>query len=179
MEVITVAAQILGIAGMALTVGSMQCRSNRNFFLCQEIAGGLFALSFIMLGAWSGALMNFFGIVRPELLRRKTLGKSVWTLTGLLFLLALCAAIVIFVFHEKWYLILLVAVAQTAGTYAMWTQKGKNMRLCQLYVVSPLWLTYNFLLPVPSIGGVLNELISMGSSILALFRYRKNGFIES
>lgn len=176
MNIITVTAQILGIAAMVLSVLSIQCRSNRNFFLCQEFAGVLFVISFCMFGAWSGAMMNFFGIIRPELLRHEKTAKSAITLYGLLLLLAICALTTIFVFHEKYYLILIVAAAQTAGTYAMWTQNGKSIRLSQLFAVSPLWLLYNFLLPIPSIGGILNETINIISSILALYRYRKTGF---
>ena len=72
MNIVVFIAQALGIAAMILTVLSMQCRSNRNFFICQEIAGAVFLISFCMLGAWSGAVMNLFGIIRPELLRNRT-----------------------------------------------------------------------------------------------------------
>ena len=178
MNIVVFIAQALGIAAMILTVLSMQCRSNRNFFICQEIAGAVFLISFCMLGAWSGAVMNLFGIIRPELLRNEKIAKSKLTLSGLLLLVVLCGLAVFWVFKEKWYLVLIVSVAQIAGTYFMWTQNGRNIRFCQLFAVSPLWLAYNFLLPVPSIGGVLNELINIISTILALIRYRKIGFTE-
>ena len=100
----------------------------------------VFAISFFMLGGWSGALMNIFGIIRPEILRREKIAASKLTLYGLMLLLIISALAVIFFFDEKWYLILLVAIAQAAGTYFMWTQNGKNIRLCQLCIVSPLWL---------------------------------------
>lgn len=177
-DIIMVIAQVLGITAMILTIVSMQCRSNRNFFICQELAGIFFLVSFCMLGAWSGALMNFFGIIRPELLRHEKIAKSKFTLSALILLLIGCALAGILIFNEKWYLILTVFAAQLGGTYFMWTQSGKNIRLCQLFIVSPLWLIYNFLLSVPSIGGVLNEAINIISSIVALYRYRKIGFTE-
>ena len=179
MNFITVTAQILGISAMLLTVFSMQCRSNRNFFICQELAGAFFTISFAMLGAWSGAVMNLFGIIRPELLRRGKIAKLKLTLIGLLALLIICSFSVLIIFDEKWYLCLIVGIAQTAGTYFMWTQNGRNIRLCQLFAVSPLWLMYNLLLAVPSIGGILTELINIISGIAALVRYRKIGFTES
>ena len=178
MNISTVTAQILGISGMIMTVISMQCRSNRKFFICQEVSGTLFAASFFMFGAWGGTLMNFFGIIRPELLRRKEIAKSKWILAILILLLAGCSAAMVKLSDEKWYLLFIVAVAQLAGTIAMWTQNGKNIRLVQLFAVSPLWIVYNMLLPVPSIGGLLTETINITSVILALYRCRKVGFTD-
>ena len=176
MDYFTILAQILGISGMIMIIFSMQCRSNANFFICQALGGLFFSISFFMLGGWSGALMNIFGIIRPEILRREKIAASGLTLYGLMLLLIISALVVIFFFDEKWYLILLVAIAQAAGTYFMWTQNGKNIRLCQLCIVSPLWLIYNIMLPIPSIGGILTETINILSVLTALFRYRKIGF---
>lgn len=177
MSVILIA-QIIGISAMTITVLSMQCRSNRNFFICQELAGVLFMVSFAMLGAWGGAVMNLFGVIRPELLRRENIAKSKITLIGLLVFLILCSLAVVIIFNEKFYLCLLVLIAQSAGTFFMWTRNGRNIRLCQLFIVSPLWLMYNSLIPVPSIGGILTELINIVSVALALIRFRKIGFVE-
>lgn len=178
MNIITLIAQIIGIAAMILTVLSLQCRSNRNFFLCQEIAGILFGVSFFMLGAWGGALMNLYGIIRPEVLRREKIARSKWVLAGLLLLLFLCSFVIFLISEEKWYLLLLVTAAQAAGTVCMWIRSGKAIRLCQLFVVSPFWMTYNILIPVPSVGGILTESINIISILIALIRYRKIGFTE-
>ena len=91
----------------------------------------------------------------------------------------MCSSDLLLIFSdEKWYLVLAVFIAQAGGTCFMATQNGKLIRLGQLFVVSPLWLTYNFLLPVPSLGGVICELINIVSTLVALFRYRKIGFTE-
>ena len=122
--------------------------------------------------------MNLFGIIRPELLRREKIASAKSTLVLLLIMLLIFSLITTAIFAEKWYLSMIVAVAQTAGTYFMWTQNGKNIRLCQLFIVSPLWLTYNFLLPIPNIGGIMTEIINIISVLTALFRYRKTGFTK-
>lgn len=176
---IIIIAQIIGIAAMMMNVFSLQCRSNQNFFRCQTAGGVLFTISFIMLGAWSGAMMNVYGILRPELLRREKIAASKWVLPALLALLICFSVALLFFPDEKWYLVLTVFTAQTAGTCFMWSQNGKLIRLGQLFLVSPLWLTYNFLLPVPSIGGVIAEMINILSVLIALFRYRKIGFTKN
>ena len=178
MEILAVAAQTIGIAAMVITVLSFQCRSNRNYFLCQEFSGAFFTVSFLIMGAWSGALMNLFGIVRPELLRREKFAKSGYTLLFLIAFLIACTLTVALISNEKWYLILMTSTAQLAGTLGMWTRNGKTIRLCQLFVVSPLWLIYDAAIPIPSIGGILTEIINIISVFLALYRYRKIGFTE-
>lgn len=178
MNSITVIAQILGISAMITTVVSMQCRSNKGFFALQEISGGLFCISFIMLGAWAGALMNVFGTIRPELLRREKFAKTPLALIILLLLLAAFTAATAYLSPEKWYLLLITTVAQLCGTCFMWTRNGKYIRLNQLCITSPLWIAYNLLLPMPSIGGILTDVINMISVSLALYRYRKAGFTE-
>lgn len=170
--------QIFGIAGMLMTIFSMQCRSNQNFFRCQTAGGVLFTLSFILFGAWTGALMNVFSVIRPELLRREKIAASKWTLPGLLTLLLIISLILVFVFEEKILMVSIIFIAQTAGTCTMATQNGKIIRLGQLYVVSPLWLTYNLLMPVPTIGGIITETFNIISVLTALFRYRKIGFTQ-
>ena len=52
------------------------------------------------------------------------------------------------------------------------------IRWAQLLVVSPFWLAYDALIPTPNIGGILTEIINIGSVCIALFRYRKIGFTE-
>ena len=178
MDIFTMIAQSIGIAAMILTILSMQFRSNKNFFLCQEAGGLLFATSFFMIGAWGGAVMNVFGMIRPELLRHEKIAKSKYALLFLILLLAVCTLVVFLVSDEKWYFILMVAVAQLAGTVSMWFRDGKKIRLCQLFIISPLWLAYDALIPTPSIGGIFTEIINICSVCLALYRYRKIGFTE-
>ena len=178
MDIQIIAGQVLGIIAMALTILSMQFRSNRHLFLCQELSGTMFAISFYLLGAWGGMLMNIFSVIRPELLRREKIAKSKWTLAALLIMLSLCLAHLALCSTEKWYLLAAVGAAQAAGTYFMWTQNGKIIRIGQVCCVSPLWITYNCLLPVPSIGGIVTEAINIISIGIALFRYRKTGFTE-
>lgn len=178
MDIQIFSAQALGIVAMILTILSMQFRSNVKLFICQEISGALFALSFLMMGAWGGMLMNIYSLIRPELLRHENIAKSKWTLIGLQTLLIICAVLLLFVFKEAWYLVLIITIAQMAGTYFMWTQNGKIIRIGQASVVSPLWMTYNLIIPVPSIGGVLTESINITSVIISLYRYRKTGFTQ-
>jgi hypothetical protein len=71
---------------------------------------------------------------------------------------------------------LFTLIAQATGTFAMWTRDGKKIRLSQMAVVSPFWLLYDLLIPVPSIGGILCEIFNMTSVIISFVRFKKTGF---
>jgi hypothetical protein len=178
MNIITIIAQVLGIGGMACAILSMQCRSNRIFFIVQGTAGLLFTISFVMLGAWSGAIMNIFSLVRACVLNNRKIAGLKATLVGFIAVLILCSVLLLWYFQEKWYLVLIVFLAQMAANFVMWSQNGKLIRHVQLAVISPLWLLYNCVIPIPSIGGFLTETLNIISVTVSLIRYRKIGFTK-
>lgn len=178
MSIVTIIAQILSICGMACAILSMQCRSTNKFFIVQGTAGMLFTISFIMLNAWAGAIMNVFSLVRACILNNPKVAGLKLTLSLLIVALILCSVALLTVFNEKWYLVLIVFIAQMAANFVMWSQSGKLIRYVQLAVMSPLWLLYNCIIPIPSLGGILTETFSIVSVIVSLIRYRKIGFTK-
>ena len=168
--------QAIGILGMLCAVVSYQCRSNRNFFVWQGCSAVFFSLQFVWMGAWAGLLFNAFNIVRALVYRLSKFSRSVWTVILFEIYIAAAAVISIFLLKETWWLVVFVLVAQAVGTFAMWTRNGKFIRLSQLFVISPFWLLYDALIPVPSLGGILCEVFNMTSVVVSLIRFRKNGF---
>ena len=171
----TIIAQILGILGMLAAVISYQCKKNRNYFIWQGLSGAFFSAQFILIGAWAGLIFNAYNIVRAIAYQSKK-AKSVICVTGLECLVLMAALLSIFVFEETWWLVLFTLIAQATGTFAMWTRDGKKIRLSQMAVVSPFWLLYDLLIPVPSIGGILCEIFNMTSVIISFVRFKKTGF---
>ncbi len=171
----TIIAQILGILGMLAAVISYQCKKNRNYFIWQGLSGAFFSAQFILIGAWAGLIFNAYNIVRAIAYQSKK-AKSVICVAGLECLVLMAALLSIFVFEETWWLVLFTLIAQATGTFAMWTRDGKKIRLSQMAVVSPFWLLYDLLIPVPSIGGILCEIFNMTSVIISFVRFKKTGF---
>jgi hypothetical protein len=171
----TIIAQILGILGMLAAVISYQCKKNRNYFIWQGLSGAFFSAQFILIGAWAGLIFNAYNIVRAIAYQSKK-AKSVICVAGLECLVLTAALLSIFVFEETWWLVLFTLIAQATGTFAMWTRDGKKIRLSQMAVVSPFWLLYDLLIPVPSIGGILCEIFNMTSVIISFVRFKKTGF---
>ena len=168
-------AQTLGILGMLAAMISYQCKKNKNYFIFQGLSGAFFSAQFILIGAWAGLIFNAYNIVRALAYQSKK-AKSVACVIGLECLVLGAALLSVFVFKEAWWLVLFTLIAQVTGTFAMWTRDGKKIRISQMAVVSPFWLLYDLLIPVPSIGGILCEVFNMASVIISFIRFKKTGF---
>ena len=168
-------AQTLGIFGMLAAMISYQCKKNKNYFIFQGLSGAFFSAQFILIGAWAGLIFNAYNIVRALAYQSKK-AKSVVCVISLEILVVIAAGMSIFVFKEAWWLVSFTLIAQVTGTFAMWTRDGKKIRISQMAVVSPFWLLYDLLIPVPSIGGILCEVFNMASVIISFIRFKKTGF---
>ena len=67
---------------------------------------------------------------------------------------------------------ILIIVAQWVDSVGMWTNNFRNIRYCQLFAISPTWLIHNIL--VFSIGGIITEIFTIISTVIALLRFRKS-----
>lgn len=162
-------AQILGILGTIFAFVSFQLKENKKFFILQALSGCMFALNFLLLGAYTGCLLNFINIFRGAVMvGGKKMNKPYW----LIITLALYTIATVFTYTNIFSLIALVA--QLVGTLAMWSRNGKTIRVLQLFCVSPLWLVHNIF--VFSIGGIICEVFNLGSIIVSLIRFGVSGF---
>lgn len=162
-------AQIIGIFGTVCMFLSFQIKKNTPFFAVQSLSGLLFALNFLLLGAYTGSIFNFINILRGGILAG---GKRFKNICFLILLQSLYILTVVFT-YSGW-LSVAALIAQLVGTFAMWTQNGKIIRFGQLLCVSPIWLIHNTF--VFSIGGIICEVFSIISIIVSLVRFGVNGF---
>ena len=168
-------AQTLGIFGMLSAIFSYQCKTNRNYYIFQGLSGVFFSAQFILIGAWAGLIFNAYNIVRAIAYQSKK-ARSIGCIICLEILVFSAAAISVWAFKEAWWLVSFTLIAQAIGTFAMWTRDGKKIRISQMAVVSPFWLLYDLLIPVPSIGGILCEIFNIASVIVSFIRFKKTGF---
>ncbi len=168
-------AQTLGIFGMLAAMISYQCKKNKHYFIWQGLSGVFFSAQFILIGAWAGLIFNAYNIVRAIAYQSKK-ARSLICVVSLEILVVMAGSISIFVFEEAWWLVSFTLIAQITGTFAMWTRDGKKIRISQMAVVSPFWLLYDLLIPVPSIGGILCEVFNMASVVISFIRFKKTGF---
>jgi len=90
----------------------------------------------------------------------------------LYFILALVIVAGALGFKTYWDIIPIVGAI--FGTVAAYMKRENMFRLLKLGD-SPCWLIYN--ISIPSIGGIICEIINIASILIGLIRYRKDGFL--
>ena len=178
MNIKDIIAQAFGIIGFFLMVYSYQEKDNKKFVMIQGIAGFAFFANFILIGALSAALFNIVNFIRGFIFSKND--KKFHKLLSSVALYLVCFAVSlpsVIGSPLQLFLSTLTFFAILTMTFFMWKGNGKHIRYAQLSFGSPAWLIYdifNF-----SLGGIMTEVLSMASVVIALIRYGKNGFEEN
>lgn len=163
------AAQSLGLVALLVTSLSYQARTTRGIALRQAVGSFFWTAHMLLLGAWTGGLLNALGLLRGAVYSqrdgRRWASAPAWPwLFG-----ALCVGAAAFagLVQGEGPRLLLSATAQCIGCHALWTRHVLRARLL-LVPTSLLWLVYDAL--SGSIPGTLCEVFSQLSLHLALAR---------
>ncbi len=170
-------AQIFGLIGLLIIVSSFQCKKNRNFFILQGIGSLMFVVNFLLIYAYAGALFNLTNLVRGVLFSQDARKK--WKLISVIALYTVCFVFSGALIWGNWFMIFIAAlpyVTLVAMSVFMWLGNGKHIRYFQVSLMSPAWIVHNIF--NFSLGGILCESFNMISSVVALIRYRKDGFAK-
>ena len=164
-------AQAVGIVAMAINILAVQFKKPRQLFICRIIASFLWGVNFLLLGSPTGAIINIVNIVRSIfLLNKKTATRPfLWITCGLYIAAGLLT--MNYTFSLLMIIDILIILSQLVDSVGMWTNNFRNIRYCQLFAISPVWLAHNIL--VFSIGGILTEVFTIISTVIALLRFRE------
>ena len=168
-------AQCLSIAGMACVVGSYLQKRKSALIAVQATGGALFAIHYLLLGAYSGFLMNSIAVLRGFAFykehRSPTTGKIwVWVIS-ILSLAAYALSFIIFSTEPTWQnlvLELLPALGMVVLTISFNMTNAGQIRMMG-FVNSTCWLIYN--IAHVSIGGIGCEIMCFASIIIGIIRY--------
>lgn len=166
--------QVFSIIAMAIAILSFQCKVQKTHIAMQFVSTLLFAVSFLMLGAITGALLNFIANVRALIYLNKQklhADKPVWLIVFIL-TYATVYVLTFTVFGREFTVLnaiieLLPVVAMIASNLGIYFKDAKAVRRFGL-VSSPSWLVYNVL--HFSIGAILCEAFSIVSIIIGIIR---------
>lgn len=158
------AAQIIGFLGLVCCMTAYQMKTQKKIVTVQIVSCTFFTVHFLMLGAYTGALMNFIAAIRSVVFanKDKKWGKSNWWIA---FFSLVCIIAVIFSWEG---VISLLPMAGMVLTTISWgIEKANLVRLISL-PSSPLWIIYNLL--SGSMAGVLTEMLVIISIVTAMVR---------
>lgn len=172
-----IAAQALGIIGMAMNILSYQGKTQRTVILMQLVGSAFFTANMFMLNAWSGCILNALGILRAIVYANKDKFSNMKFWNTLFFICYGLSYMAVFTLFQKPVTVLNLLIemlptsAMVVSTVAFSRKNASDIRKFAWYD-SPAWLVYDAI--SLSIGGVICESISLISIITATLRLDRN-----
>jgi hypothetical protein len=157
-------AQLFGFAGLTLSLFIFQINKRKGMLRISVAASSLYAIQYILLGAFTGAAMNVVGGARGYAYYRVTPSrKHRWVLLSFMGLAAIGALL-------TWQgpVSLLALLGSISGTFSVWHKNPTYIRRWAL-LAPPLWFTYNFI--SGSYPGMISEVIMLFSNLLGEYRF--------
>lgn len=161
------AGQILGWVSALLMCLSYQCKAHKKLLIAQTASTICICVSYCLLGAWSGMLLNIVCILRNLIIYKKDIKIFSYP-----FWPYVLAGVMVVVGALSWQgpMSLLMIVALAVNTVFIYFPNVQNLRK-SILVTSTMVMIYNVYYSVW--GGVVNELISIISAVIGLYRFKK------
>lgn len=167
-----IVSQIIGLGAVALYLLSYQLKKRSHIVWATCISNALYVLQYVLLGAFSGAIMDFMSTVSSFLAAKKNdqpFRKNARLLAWINMIVIAAVGLVSAIVQRDWIELLPIAGAllQTGGLWCDDEQTIRKFGLCS----APFWLVYNFI--SQAYGASLGSVIAIVSIVTALIRYRK------
>lgn len=160
-------AQAVGIIAVVLFLLSYQQKKRKNIIILNAISRGLYIIQYIMLGAFSGAVLDVAGTISSVLAEKKSNRFIKKHLKPILILInLLIVGLGLLVYENIFSLLPVFGVLFHTG--AFWLDDEKTVRRLSL-LGSPFWLAYNLI--SAAYGSAVGDILSMASIIIAMLRY--------
>ena len=164
--------QIIGIIAVILFVLSYQIKKRRGIILCNVVSRCLYILQYILLGAFSGAILDVLGVVASVIAEKKDkpfIKKHLRAVIIAIDAVMIIAGVIICIINKS-LLDLLPIAGVLLHTRAFWISDERRIRLVSL-TGSPFWFVYNF--ASRAYGSAAGDLFTMVSIVIAMIKYRK------
>lgn len=159
-----ITAQTIGFLALICCLTAYQMKTQKKIVSAMIISCTLFTIHFLMLGAYTGAIMNTIGAARSVVFANK---DKKWAKSNWWIVLFCLISIVAVVFSWEGTRSLLPMFGMLFTTVSWGIEKASLVRLISL-PSSPLWIVYNYI--SGSMAGVLTEVFVMISIITAMIR---------
>ena len=167
-----IVSQLIGLAAVALYLLSFQLKKRRQIVWSTCLSNALYVLQYILLGAYSGAVMDFLSTLSSFFAGKKNapwFSRHTKLIAVLNFSLITVVGIIIAIIRKDPIELIPIAGAllQTGG---LWFENEQTTRKFGL-ASAPFWLVYNFI--SQAYGAALGSVLAICSSSIAMVRYRK------
>lgn len=167
-----IVSQVVGIVAVALYLLSYQLKKRKQIVWITCISNALYVLQYILLGAFSGAVLDFLSTVCSFFAAKKNVPwfRPYSRLIAVISFTLLTAAGLILAAVQRDPVELIPIAGALLQTGGLWFEDEQTIRkfgLCS----APFWLVYNFI--SQAYGAALGSVLAICSSIIALVRYKK------
>ncbi len=156
--------QVVGFIAMAIIVISYQQKTHKNILVFQMVSGLLFTAHYILIGAYTGAIMNLVGAFRSLVYsnrNKKWASSIIWPiLFSIGFLIS-----GILTWENAFSVLPLIAMLMSS--VVLWIEKPKINRIFSL-PTSTCWLIYN--IKTDSLAGIATEVFILTSIVIGIIR---------
>lgn len=177
MEPHEIIGQIISIAAMGCNILSYQNKNQKSLLIFQLLGGTLFAISFFLLGAMIGAILNIIAVIRAIMFlfsEKLNMSHPAW----LVAFIASYVTVYILNFTVfgveatfiNFAIEVLPIIGMTALSVGFMFEDSSKVRLLGL-ISSPAWLIYNIY--YVSVGAIICESLSLISIFIGMLRHDK------
>lgn len=167
-DITFIISQFIGFVAAAILLLSFQQKTHKRIVAMQACSGLLFAVQYLMIGAYAGMAGNLVGVIRSLVYMQRGKSKFADSIACPI-VFAVIAAISGILTYEK-PISLLPMAAMIISSFVMWSPKTQKLRALTM-PTSAMWLIYNVL--EKSYSGTVTEIFNLLSIIIALIRFRK------
>lgn len=167
----TIIPQIIGFFAVVTFLLSYQQKERKNIIIVNVISRCLYILQYLLLGAFSGAILDILGAIASLVAGKKNTHYMknhkrifVISITTVIIIIGITIAYI-----NKSYLDLFSLAGLLLHSSAFWMNSEKNIRRISL-LGSPFWFVYNF--SSRAYGSAIGDILTMCSIVIAMIRHR-------
>ena len=168
MEPIEIVGQVVGVIAFIVMFGAYQADTSKKLLFVQTAAIVCFCIHYLLIGAYTAFALNAVGVVRNIVFYHKD--KKIFSYKAWPYVFSAIMIVLGVLTWQDWYSVLFIA-GLSVNTVCMSLPTAQGIRKSLLFTCPPV-LVYNIC--VLSIGGVINESLSIVSSVIGIVRYSKN-----
>ncbi len=174
MEPIEIIGQAIGIVAMAFNILSYQCKTAKGVIAMHIFGAGIFAISFLMLGSYTGGMLNIIAAIQSLLFfyKEKTkVDRPIWIgIFALVFIGTYFVTLFLLMDAPRpidYVIEVLPVIGMMFVTLAFRHDQAAKVRLLGLGS-SSTWLVYNIC--QFALGAIICEVLSLGSILIGMLR---------
>ena len=169
--VMNILPQIVGLAAVATFLLSYQQKERKNIIVLNTISRCLYITQYLLLGAYSGAVLDVLGAVSSVIAGKKHTNFVKKHLKIIFVSINVCIIIAggTIAYINKSWLDLFPIAGVLLHTSAFWISNEKVIRRVSL-LGSPFWFVYNLL--SRAYGSAIGDILTICSIIIAMIRHR-------